>query len=154
MLERTAPHQVAPYQEHPVTKRKTEPHKKTGRPTTYKPEYAEQAKKICDTIGCIEPEVASYLGVTQQTLTRWKGRYPELRAALKTGKEGPDERVVNSLYHRAIGYSYMDGKKKIQMPPDVTACIFWLKNRRPDLWRDKHDMTVAKAPPDNRSIME
>jgi hypothetical protein len=40
------------------------------------------------------------------------------------------------------------------VPSDVTACIFWLKNRRPDLWRDKHDMTVAKLPPDNRSIME
>jgi hypothetical protein len=26
------------------------------------------------------------------------------------------------------------------IPPDVTACIFWLKNRRPDLWRDTHQL--------------
>jgi hypothetical protein len=73
---------------------------------------------------------------------------------------------MNSLYHRAIGYSYdavkifmHDGKPvevpyREHVPPDVAACIFWLKNRRPHLWRDKHDMTVAKAPPDNRSVME
>lgn len=67
---------------------------------------------------------------------------------------------MNSLYHRAIGYSYgavkifMHDGKPVEVPPDVAACIFWLKNRRPHLWRDKHDMTVAKAPPDNRSVME
>ena len=28
------------------------------------------------------------------------------------------------------------------LPPDTTACIFWLKNRRRDEWRDRVDATA------------
>jgi hypothetical protein len=75
-----------------------------------------------------------------------------MREALKIGKEIADEIVENKLYQRAIGYNYeetsteKDGdrvktKKTIkEMPPDVTAQIFWLKNRLPAKWRDKQEI--------------
>ena len=91
-----------------------------------------------------------------------KMRHVEFARALKVGKEVSDDRVEKSLYHRANGYSYdavkifldPDTKKPIyvpyteHVPPDVTACIFWLKNRRPGQWRDPHDhrhMAVTKT---------
>ena len=148
-----------------MTKRKTGPHKKRGRPTRYKPTHAEVVRKACEA-GFVNDEIAAFLGISHSVLQRWRLQNPELQAALKTGKEAADERVVASLYNRAIGYTYDSVKifmhegepvevpYREHVPPDVTACIFWLKNRRPDLWRDRHDMTVAKAPTDNRTIME
>jgi hypothetical protein len=61
-------------------------------------------------------------------LDRWKQKYPEFRCALKAGKEASDDRVERSLYQLAIGRN--------GAAPNVTACIFWLKNRRKDRWRD------------------
>ena len=55
-------------------------------------------------------------------------KYPEFRCALKAGKEASDDRVERSLYQLAIGWN--------GQPPNTTAAIFWLKNRRPDRWRD------------------
>jgi hypothetical protein len=57
-----------------------------------------------------------------------KQKYPEFRCALKAGKEAADDRVERSLYQLAIGWN--------GQPPNATACIFWLKNRRKDRWRD------------------
>jgi hypothetical protein len=65
-----------------------------------------------------------------------------------------DERVERSLYQRAVGYEqeevkiFMPGGAedpvyapfRAKIAPDVTAGIFWLKNRRGDSWRDKHDV--------------
>lgn len=80
----------------------------------------------------------------------WKKAYAEIADALKKGKEVADIEVENALYKRALGYDFEEtkveveanGKKKItnitrHIAPDVTAQIFWLKNRRPDKWRDK-----------------
>lgn len=82
---------------------------------------------------------------------RWKVDFPRFCQATKTGKEAADERVINSLYHRANGYSF-DAVKIFMpagaaepvyapytehVPPDTTAAIFWLKNRRPKEWRDR-----------------
>ena len=80
----------------------------------------------------------------------WKERVPPISQALKKGKEIVDIQVENALLKRALGYEYMeerveisekDGRKVIQTTktalPDTTALIFWLKNRRPDAWRDK-----------------
>src|SRR6516225_6395600 len=65
------------------------------------------------------------------------------------GKAPADERVVVSLYQRALGYDH-NGK---HYPPDVTACIFWLKNRAPEEWRDRREEhhTIVQ---DNRTAAE
>src|SRR5215831_15756104 len=78
--------------------------------------------------------------VSESTIDNWKAAHPEFLAALKTGRELADAEVANSLYRRAIG----DGDR----PPDVTACIFWLKNRRPDWWRDAHRQEHAITTPE------
>lgn len=101
--------------------------------------------------GLIDEQIAHNMGIATGTLYDWKNKYPEISEALKKGKEIVDIIVENALLKRALGYQYTevteeDGDlvrkvKKVtkHMPPDVTAQIFWLKNRRPDKWRDKID---------------
>lgn len=123
----------------------------TGRPTLYRKEYVEQARKLCE-FGATEMELADFFEVSVMTIRNWAANHRPFFDALKLGKEQADERVKRSLYHKAIGYSF-DAEKIFQyegepvkvpyrehIPPDTTACIFWLKNRRPDLWRDKIDV--------------
>lgn len=121
-----------------------------GRPTAYKEEYAKQAEKLCQ-LGATDQEIADFFEVSVRTIYRWKADHDEFCQSLKSGKEVADERVERSLFQRATGYE--QDEVKIFMPanaeapvyapyrakiaPDTTACIFWLKNRRPDLWRDK-----------------
>ena len=121
-----------------------------GRPTKYKAEYVEQAKKLCQ-LGATDLEVADFFEVDVRTLYRWKGEHDKFCQALKAGKEKAAERVIRSLYHRAVGYTYdaiqinvfqgvpVITPHKEHVPPDVTAAIFWLKNRQPEKWRDKHE---------------
>jgi hypothetical protein len=85
----------------------------------------------------------------------WKAHHQEFFDAFRVGRESSDERVVESLYHRAVGYTYKEGKRQVHMPPDVGACKMWLTNRRSEQWRDKHDITtVAKPPDDGRTPQE
>jgi hypothetical protein len=86
-------------------------------------------------------------------------QHPDFCQALKAGKKVADDRVENALYRRAVGFSH-DGVKIFcdkdngvtqvpfmeQYPPDTTACIFWLKNRRREEWRDKIDHSHEGIP--------
>ena len=96
------------------------------------------------------------MGIGARTLYDWKGRYPQISQALKKGKEIVDIQVENALLKRALGYDYQeekiersdkDGVKIVQtlrhVPGDTTAQIFWLKNRRPDKYRDKPEVVPA-----------
>lgn len=124
--------------------------KAMGRPSKYRPEFVEQAKKLCK-IGATDLEIADFFGITVRTLFRWKNDYDDFCHALNESKVIPDERVERSLFHRAIGYEHDEVDIRVidhqivktqirkYYPPDTTACIFWLKNRRPDLWRDKRE---------------
>lgn len=119
-----------------------------GRPSSYKPEYAEQAAKLCK-LGLIDKELAKFFEVSEQTLNAWKQKFPEFLEALKGGKSLADAEVASKLFHRATGYEHPEddirtvgGELVItptikRYPPDTTAAIFWLKNRQPALWRDK-----------------
>lgn len=134
-----------------------------GRPTKYEPEYAERARAMC-VVGATDDEIADYFEVNRSTIYRWKLDHPEFCSALKAGKSVADDRVERSLYQKATGYNYEDQqaiKVKVSQyedavevvnvtrhaPAETTAAIFWLKNRRPDLWRDKteteHSGTVG-----------
>ncbi len=122
-----------------------------ARPSSYRPEYAEQASKLC-AIGATDLELAEFFNASRWTIDRWKHSQPEFCTALKVGKEAADERVTRSLYNRALGFMHESEKVFCQQglvtkvktvehyPPDTVACIFWLKNRRPDLWREKVDI--------------
>ncbi len=131
-----------------------------GRPSSYKPEYAEQARKLCE-LGATDADLAEFFEVHVATIYRWAAKKGEFCEALKVGKEVADDRVERSLYHRAVGYSHPDmhvssylGDVKLtpitkHYPPDTTAMIFWLKNRRRADWRDKqeHEHTGADGLP-------
>lgn len=127
-----------------------------GRPSKYEPVFAEQARKLCE-LGATDLEIANFFDVAVSTVNAWKVTYPEFSEALKRGKEVADDLVEERLFARATGYSHdavkifmpKDAAEPVYAPyiehhaPDVTAAIFWLKNRRPDKWRDRqqHDHT-------------
>lgn len=109
--------------------------------------------------GLSNEQIAHNMGITFQTLYKWQDKYSELREALKKGKEVVDREVENALLKRAMGYETVEEveepvedketgevqmrvtkRVKKQVAPDVTAQIFWLKNRKPAEFRDKHDV--------------
>ena len=108
---------------------------KEGRPTSYKKEYNKEVIKLCR-LGATDLEIADFFGICEATLYNWKHEHPEFLEAIKEGKIQSDANVSNSLYKRACGYM----KEGRHYPPDPTAMIFWLKNRRKVEWRDKHDI--------------
>ena len=122
---------------------------KRGRPTDYRPEYAEQAERLCRLLGATDKDLAEFFGKSEQTINAWKKTQPEFLEALKRGKMLSDANVADKLYQRAMGYSHDAVKIMVvggevqqvpyieHYPPDTTACIFWLKNRQREKWRDK-----------------
>jgi len=116
--------------------------------------------------GLTDEQIAQNIGIHISTLYDWKNKYPELSEALKRGKEVVDRAVENALLKRALGYTYEEktfekvwnptlekyikvNTKTVvkQVQPDVTAQIFWLKNRKPETWRDKKDLDVSVTKP-------
>lgn len=95
------------------------------------------------------------MSITEQTLNVWKKKFSSLSESLKKGKEVIDRQVENALLKRALGYQYDEVTRELsenpstgemeltvtkivtkEVQPDTTAQIFWLKNRKPDVWRD------------------
>lgn len=106
-------------------------------------------------LGATDAELAAVMGVTSATLYNWKKQNKELFDTLKAEKAKADGAVVKSLFWRATGYSHpavkivvVKGKpKKVpyieHYPPDTTACIYWLKNRDPERWRDRIEQAIS-----------
>ena len=111
--------------------------------------------------GLTEEQIAHNMGISRKTLYEWKSKYSDICDTLKRGKEVVDIQVENALLKRALGYTYKEvTREKVFNPetgqyelmptkevtkevvPDTTAQIFWLKNRRPEQWRDKRDVSV------------
>ena len=123
--------------------------------------------------GLNNQQIAHNMGISAKTLYEWQNKYSEFGNTLKEGKEVVDREVENALLKRALGYSVeevtrermyvrnAEGKQILDadgMPmselaitkkatkhiaPDTTAQIFWLKNRKPNEWRDKKDVGVT-----------
>lgn len=107
--------------------------------------------------GLTDEQLANNMGITPKTLYRWKDKYSQFCQTLKRGKEVVDIQVENALLKRALGYRYVeirteesdkDGTKVVkttkEVIPDTTAQIFWLKNRRPDKWRNRRDFDISE----------
>ncbi|MCL4592948.1 transposase [Fusobacterium nucleatum YWH7053] len=108
--------------------------------------------------GLTDEQICNNLNISIQTFYTYKSKYIEFFEAIKKGKEVADIEVENALFKRAIGYKYkevikevkeIDGKKSTyikevtkEMPGDVAAQIFWLKNRKPSKWKDKQDIDI------------
>lgn len=125
-----------------------------ARPTKYKEDYADQARKLC-LLGATDKELADFFGVTESTLNLWKKEHPEFSESIKSGKDDADANVADRLYQRAMGYTHDEEEifqyqgnpvrvaTKKHYAPDTIAAIFWLKNRQKGKWRDKQDHEVT-----------
>lgn len=129
-----------------------------GRPSAFKAEYVEQAQKLCR-LGSTDEDLADFFKVSIRTISNWKSEHAEFLQALKGGKDEADDRVERSLYQKAVGYTFdavhfssFQGAVtatpyREHVAPDTTAAIFWLKNRRKENWRDRHEVTGADGTP-------
>ncbi|WP_250519489.1 terminase [Caballeronia sp. NCTM1] len=127
-----------------------------ARPSNYKAEYAEQARKLC-LLGATDKELADFFEVSEQTINAWKNAHKEFLESIKRGKMQADSDVADRLYQRAMGYEHPEidlrvvGGEIVETPitkiyaPDTTAAIFWLKNRQRGKWRDKVDQEITGA---------
>lgn len=121
--------------------------------------------------GLTDEQIAQNIGINRATLYDWIKRYDNISNAIKKGKEPVDTQVENALLRRALGYDYEEtitevedlggGKTKKHVrrvtkhvPPDTTAQIFWLKNRKPKQWRDKMEAAVSVDTEDLSPLVE
>lgn len=124
-----------------------------GRPTKFTAKFKHMAQYVCERWGATDNDLAELFEVTEQTINNWKKSNPDFFESLKQGKAVADARVERALFERALGYSHPDLKFATHegritdereyikhLPPDTTAGIFWLKNRKPEQWRDKVDL--------------
>ena len=131
---------------------------KQGRPSKYDQIDKSQVEKLAKA-GWDDNQMADFFGVSERTWNRWKKANAEFCQPLKDWKAEADHRVERSLYERACGYQHDDvhvsnyqGEVTLtpitkHYPPDTTAAIFWLKNRQPKEWRDRHELTGADGGP-------
>jgi len=102
-----------------------------GRPTDYDPMILPLVSEIAKS-GATMRELAERIRVEVSTLYKWKHKYPAFAEALKVHRDFADDRIVDTLYSKAT-----EG--------DNTAMIFWLKNRRPQEWRESRDQGSSVA---------
>jgi hypothetical protein len=146
-----------------------------ARPSKYNPDIVIPIAQALAREGLIDPQISTALDVSRSTLNRWKKEFPEFRDALKESKALADSKVENMLYKKATGDIKIT-KTRIEtvsgnpvkdpqtgkmvptqkqrrcvetttLVPDTTSQIFWLKNRRPDRWRDKQEIMVKERNP-------
>ena len=117
--------------------------------------------------GLTDEQIAGNMGINVRTLYLWKKKNVQIFQSLKVGKDVADIEVENALRKKALGFreteqtvstrrtvEYENGKRVREVtepvvtevekyyPPDTTAQIFWLKNRKPEQWRDKQEQKV------------
>jgi transcriptional regulator with XRE-family HTH domain len=136
-----------------------------GAETLYKPEYNDLAYKFC-LLGATDEEMADFFGVTEQTINNWKKNHDGFFESIREGKMAADAGIAQSLYKRALGYTYTEERTKEavirdgegeaisdelqvvevtktvkEVAPDTGAAFIWLKNRRSKDWKDKQEVT-------------
>lgn len=130
--------------------------RKVGRPGKWSDKLEERAYRLC-LLGLTDEDLALAFGINDATLGFWKQDNPALLKAIQQGRKEADGKVAQSLYHKALGYSHPDVHIAVcdgrvvktpitkYYPPDTTACIFWLKNRQRENWRDVYRMEQTGA---------
>ena len=132
-----------------------------GRPTLYQEDFNEQVEKLCK-LGATDNEIADFFEVDVSTINNWKIAHPQFFESIKKGKILADSNVAERLYQRALGFEHDSEEIKVAdgevirvpirkiYPPDPTAAIFWLKNRRSKEWRDKQEVEQRTTIKDER----
>lgn len=134
-----------------------------GAPTKWKPEIAEQVYNYA-LLGATDEQLAQFLNVHIDTIYDWANNNVAFSDARRKGKELADAKVAKTLFTRALGFT-QETEKVFQyegeviradtttyFPPDVTAAIFWLKNRQPHLWRDRKQLEMETEEGDALAI--
>ena len=137
---------------------------KMGRPSKYDLINLAQVKKLV-LRGWTDLQMAEFFEVDESTWTRWKEKHEDFRTSLKDWKVEADAIVERCLFERATGYSHPEDKifkpagedptivpTTKHYPPDTVAGIFWLKNRQPDIWREKQDLSLDHSGTINQCI--
>lgn len=112
--------------------------------------------------GLTDLEIAKNIGISKQTFYDWQKRFPDFSDTLKSNKEVADRMVENALFRKAVGYKTKEitrerrldpvSRQQVlvvvkevekEVAPDTAAQVFWLKNRKPDVWRDKREVENA-----------
>jgi hypothetical protein len=136
---------------------------KMGRPSAFKPEFIQQAYKLC-LLGATDAKLGDFFGVSEQTVNAWKFANTDFLESITHGKLLADAEVAEALYNRARGYSHKEddirtltlpagkGSKIVitptikHYPPDTQAASLWLRNRQPADWRDKTELQHGNDP--------
>ena len=113
-------------------------------------------------------DVAKKMGVSIQTLRKWKKEYPEIKEAIEESKEILDYRIENALIRRALGFMTTETKTimyppdkhgnrrtrieklKKEIPPDTVAIMAFLNNRKPDQWKRNRDNVLQTNDNDSK----
>lgn len=141
-----------------ATKKKTTKKKDVGgRPTKYNPKYHNPWVRSLAREGLTGKQIAAELGIAESTLYKWASENPEFSECINEGRESADAMVEAAMFRKAIGCTITETRmigapngnggvtpakvEKVtrEVLPDTAACIFWLKNRQPDKWRDKRE---------------
>lgn len=123
--------------------------------------------------GLIDEQIAHNMGINVSTLYDYKNKFEKISEALKKGKEVVDIEVENALFKRAVGYSYKETYKELRknkdtgqdelivvkeveknMPPDVTAQIYWLNNRKPANWKNRRYENISDNEEKETGVIE
>jgi hypothetical protein len=135
----------------PKSRAKAPPKNKGGRPSAYSAKVQEQVTKYA-LLGLDNRKIADLLGVSEKTFYNWYRLHPGFVQALADGRENAHAEVAKSLYNRAIGYKHPDVDIRVvngeivqtpivkHYPPETTAAAMILRNRHPELWKDKVDV--------------
>ena len=100
-------------------------------------------------LGLNDDQIAKNLGIGCTALYDYKNKYPEFAEAIKRGKDVAIYEVENALYKTACGFYYEEEELtksgqvvtlKKYAKPNTTAQIFFLKNKKPEEWRDKREV--------------
>lgn len=122
-----------------------------ARPSKWDEAFVRIAREA-SRLGATDADLADILGVSVRTVRSWQVEKPDFAKALRLGKAVADGSVERSLYQRALGYEHDETDIRVvgtrlvktpmrkHYPPDTTAAIFWLKNRKPKEWRDKQQL--------------
>ena len=109
--------------------------------------------------GLTEEQIAKNMGIGLTTFKQWKKKYQPIWTALKKGKAPIDFEVENALLKRALGFEYEETETVFEdvdgfVPPDTSACIFWLKNRKPNHWRKMNEAVENKLKAETEKLLK